>query len=221
MFRLDEYIDSLINVLKESFGKRLVYVGLQGSYLRNEEKENSDIDIMAVIDGLSVTDLELYRKALISVGNYDKSCGFICGKKELESWNPLEICQLLNTTKDYYGKLEEIVPKYSLDDERNYVKLSLNNLFHELCHRYIHSDRQHNISKLPITCKSVFFIIQNLHYLDSGNFVLTKHDLLECVQGEDKLVLELSIALQEKGNYDFDNAFSVLFNWCQSRISTL
>lgn len=74
MFRIDEYMDSLISVLKESFEKRLLYIGLQGSYLRHEEKQNSDIDIMAVVDGLSVTDLGIYREALISVGNYNKSC---------------------------------------------------------------------------------------------------------------------------------------------------
>ena len=85
----------------------MIYIGLQGSYLRHEEK-NSDIDIMAVVDGLSVTDLGLYREALISVGNYRKSCGFICGKAELKNWNPLEICHLLNTTKDYYGQLKNL-----------------------------------------------------------------------------------------------------------------
>ena len=46
MFRIDEYIDKLITLLKDVFGKRLIYVGLQGSYLRNEETKNSDIDII-------------------------------------------------------------------------------------------------------------------------------------------------------------------------------
>lgn len=42
MFSIEKYMDSLINVLKESFGKRLIYIGLQGSYLRNEVKQNSN-----------------------------------------------------------------------------------------------------------------------------------------------------------------------------------
>ncbi|MDE5801379.1 MAG: nucleotidyltransferase domain-containing protein, partial [Lachnospiraceae bacterium] len=110
MFRIDEYINELIDLLKNAFGERLVYIGLQGSYLRNEETKNSDIDIMAVIDNISVEDLQTYQKALVSVGNFDKSCGFICGKADLEHWNPLEICHLLNTTKDYYGELKKLVP---------------------------------------------------------------------------------------------------------------
>ena len=218
MFRIDEYIDKLTELLKEVFGERLVYIGLQGSYLRREQTKNSDIDIMAVIDNLSAEDLKTYQKALVSVGNFDKSCGFICSKTDLEHWNPLEICHLLNTTKDYYGELEKLVPAYSMEDERNYVKLSLNNLYHEICHRYIHADREYNISNLPITCKSVFFIMQHLYYLSSGKFVPTKRELLECVQDEDKTVLELSISLQNNSDYDFDKAFFLLFHWCQNAL---
>ena len=221
MFRIDEYIDNLITLLKDVFGERLMYIGLQGSYLRNEETKNSDIDIMAVIDNLSVEDLKTYQKALVSVGNFDKSCGFICGKADLEHWNPLEICHLLNTTKDYYGELKKLVPAYTVEDKKNYVKLSLNNLYHEICHRYVHADREYNILKLPITCKSVFFIIQHLYYLNSGNFIPTKRELLECVQDENKIVLELSISLQDHMDYDFDTAFLVLFNWCQNALSKL
>lgn len=218
MFRIDEYIDELIGMLKNVFDERLLYIGLQGSYLRGEETKSSDIDIMAVIDNISVEDLKTYQKALVSVGNFDKSCGFICGKADLEHWNPLEICHLLNTTKDYYGELKNLVPVYTIEDERNYVKFSLNNLYHEICHRYIHTNKEYNISRLPMTCKSVFFIMQHLYYLSSGNFVSTKRELLECLQGEDKIVLELSISLQNCSVYDFDRAFSTLFNWCQNAL---
>ena len=221
MFRIDEYIDELTDKLIDAFGERLEYVGLQGSYLSHEETKNSDIDIMVVIDNISVEDLITYQKKLVSIGNYDKSCGFICGKTDLEHWNPLEIFHLLKTTKDYYGELKNLVPTYTIEDERNYVKLSLNNLYHEICHRYIHTDREYSISRLPITCKSVFFIMQHLYYLDSGNFILTKRELLECVQGEDRTVLELSISLQNNIDYDFDRAFSVLFNWCQNALSRI
>ncbi len=31
MFRIDEYIDKLIILLKDAFGERLMYIGLQGS----------------------------------------------------------------------------------------------------------------------------------------------------------------------------------------------
>lgn len=219
MFGIDEYIDKLTALLKNDFGERLLYIGLQGSYLRGEATEKSDIDIMAVIDGLSVEDMKAYRNALVRAGDFDKSCGFICGREELKHWNALEICHLLHTTEDRYGKLDGLVPAYTLQDEINYVKLSLNNLYHELCHRYIHADREYNVSALPRVCKSVFYIMQNLHYLRSGHFVPTKRELLECVQGEDKAVLELAVSLQDNSGYDFDKAFSMLFDWCRHSLS--
>ena len=43
MFRIDEYINELIITLKDVLGGRLVYIGLQGSYLGNEETKSSDI----------------------------------------------------------------------------------------------------------------------------------------------------------------------------------
>ena len=106
-FKIASYIDQLVRLLHDNFKQRLLYVGLQGSYLRNEANENSDIDVMVLIDDMNIQDLDRYKEALILVGAYNKSCGFICGKAELSCWNPLEICQLIHTTKDYYGKLKE------------------------------------------------------------------------------------------------------------------
>lgn len=88
-------------------------------------------------------------------------------------------------------------------------------------HSYVHVDRAYNISKLPVTCKSAFFIMQHLHYLSTGNFVPIKRELLACVQDEDKTVLELTIALQNRIDYDFDSAFSALFHWCQNALSRI
>ena len=139
MFKTDVYIPALIELLKAAYKERLLYVGLQGSYLRNEATDHSDIDIMVVIRDMSVADLAKYREAISSLEDYDKSCGFICGIEELKNWNPLEICHLLHTTKDYYGTLAKLVPEYTETDVRNFVKMSLGNLYHEICHRYIHA----------------------------------------------------------------------------------
>lgn len=216
MFRIEEYLETVIAALKEVFSTRLLFVGLLGSYLRGEATEDSDIDIMVILEDITVADLDYYRDILISLGHYDKSCGFICGKEELQNWNPLEICQLIYTTKDCYGKLEELVPEYTRQDEVNYVKESVSNLFHEVCHRYVHSDRENNMRKLPMSYKNAFFIIQNIYFLESGSFVLAKRDLLEVIAEEDKAILERAIALKNGDGLDFDEAYSELFMWCKN-----
>ena len=89
MINIENYITRLTELLAAKFGSRLVYIGLQGSYLRGEATENSDIDIMAVIDVLSVSDLDAYRAVINSLEESDKACGFICSKEDLAAWNPL------------------------------------------------------------------------------------------------------------------------------------
>lgn len=117
--------------------------------------------------------------------------------------------------------LAELIPSHTREDERNYVKLSLNNLYHELCHRYIHSDRETNIAMLPMTCKPVFFIMQNIHYLETGDFVLTKNELIKKLHGENKKILDMATALQTSKDYDFDNVFAALFEWCRKTLEAL
>lgn len=221
MFQIESYIEELLTLLKTSFGERLVYMGLQGSYLRNEQNENSDIDIMAVIDHMTVSDLDIYKEDILRVGYYEKSCGFICGKDELANWNPLEACRLVHATKDIYGTLSELLPKYTLEDEKNFIKLSIGNLYHELCHRYLHADREKNEAKLPGTYKSLFFILQNLIFLEQGVFYVTKAELNDHLRGQDREVFAMLLRFQNGQEVDFDEAFSLLFSWCQNALIRL
>ena len=218
MFELNGYLHGLISCCQVSFGDRLLYVGLQGSYLRGEAHEGSDIDVMVILDRFSVEDMDRYREILKTLGFYEKSCGFICGKEEMKRWNPLEVCQLRHTTKDLLGVLTDLLPAATREDEINYVKFSLGNLYHEICHRYIHADRDKNIRKLRDTCKSASFLIQNLHYLESGRFVLAKKDLKEAVPVEDRRVLELA---ELPDGFDFEPAFAALFSWCQAAFTRI
>ena len=218
MFDLDKYLADLIRNSRSAFGERLLYMGLQGSWLRGEAHKNSDIDVMVILDGFSVRDMDTYREILKGIGFYERSCGFICGKDEMKRWNPLEVCQLRHTTKDLVGVLTDYLPPATREDEINYVNLSLGNLYHELSHRYIHADRDKNTAKFRGTCKSVFYLIQNLHFLESGHFILSKTDLKEAAAEEDRIILELA---DLPDAYDFDQAFTSLFAWCQNAFARI
>lgn len=221
MFDSEKYLNDLLGECRSVFGARLLYVGLQGSYLRGEAAENSDIDVMVVLDRFTVMDMDAYRDVLIRIGNFERSCGFICGKDELMQWNPLEVCQLVHTTKDLYGNLSDYLPKATREDEIDYVKISLGNLYHELCHRYVHADRAKNISHFRGTCKYLFFLIQNLCYLETGTFALTKKELRLLLSEEDCAMLGMTDLPDQ---FDFDAAFSAVFAWCQNafvRIASL
>lgn len=213
------YLNRLLGGLTHTFGDRLLYVGLQGSYLRGEATETSDIDVMIIFDEIDAPTLDTYRELLISVGDYDRSCGFVCSRADMAAWNTLEVCHLLHTTRDLYGRLADLVPAYTREDVIQYVKMSVGNLYHELCHRYIHASRERSQDCLAASCKAVFFILQNIHYLRTGRFAATKKELLEALEGEDREILSLSLRLSEGGVYDFDHAFARLLRWCQGTLT--
>lgn len=213
MFELQSYLDRLISECRFAFGDRLLYVGLQGSYLRGEAHEDSDIDVMLVLDRMTADDMKTYQSILKRIGSYEKSCGFICGGDELKRWNPLEVCQLLHTTKDLFGCLTDYLPGAIRTDEINYVKYSLGNLYHELCHRYIHADREKNRKKFRAACKGIFFLLQNLHYLESGVFAVTKKELRALVSAEDRIMLSMT---DLPDTFDFDSMFRFTFGWFQN-----
>lgn len=221
MFRVEEYMSELIASMKNVFGDRLLYIGLQGSYLRREATENSDLDIMVILKELSVQDMKLYREIIMKMQDYEKSCGFICGMDEFKAWNPLELCHLLHSTKDYYGKLSLLIPEYSKEDIANFIKLSVGNMYHEICHRYIHADSVANYQKLPLTYKGVFFILQNMYYLKNGVFCVTKKDLIDMLETRDKEIMEISLSIANVEEYDFDKAFTKMFLWCKSVLMEL
>ena len=213
MFDIDDYLQKIIRECKNAFRDRLLYVGLQGSYMRREATDKSDVDVIIILEHFSVTDMDAYREILKKIGNIEKSCGFICGKAEMMRWNPLEVCQLHHTTKDIFGELKDFLPSATRENEIDYVKMSLGNVYHELCHRYIHADRVKNIASLRSTGKNMFFLIQNLHYLESGSFAVTKRALKEQASEEDRAILEIA---DLPDDFDFDTVFPVVFHWCQN-----
>lgn len=218
MLDINEYTSSLTSRLLDIFGDRLVYVGLQGSYLRVEADENSDVDIMTVIDELKPKDLENYKSALT---DDVRDCGFICGKNELAHWNPLEICQLTHTTRDIYGSLMPLVPPYTTEDEINYIKFSLGALYHELCHRYIYTSTENCAEKLPYTFKSAFFILQNLYFIRTGDFINSKAELSSRLDGCERELMLTAKTMSDGGAYDFERAFELIFSWCQKSIAEM
>ena len=210
------YLEALTQKLRQVFGERLRYVGLQGSYLRGEAGPDSDLDVVAVIAKLSMEDLAQYRQVIQSLPHADRSCGFLCGQEELASWNPLEICNLLHATRDYYGCLQELVPAYRREDAVNYCKFSLNALYHELCHSYVHAEEAAMEAVLPGCYKMAFFILQNLYYLQTGYFAESKVELLKRLDGKDKEVLQRHLDQEMPWQLSWDAA--LLFSWCQEQM---
>ncbi|MGN0970378.1 MAG: nucleotidyltransferase family protein [Aristaeellaceae bacterium] len=213
MFNPDDYLARLTGLLTEAFGARLIYVGLQGSYLRGEAGPDSDIDVMVVLDGLTPADLDAYRRIIHTLEAPEKSCGFLCGRDDLARWNPLEICHLTHATRDVYGRLSDLAPAWDARDLRSFLQLSVGNLYHALCHSRVHGSPEEQATVLAAGCKGAFFILQNLYYMNSGVFAACRRTLLPLLSEPDRQVLSLSP--------DDPSAFPTLLGWCQSILARL
>jgi len=217
MVAYQQYIEDMISDLQTVFGERLCYVGLQGSYLRGEAHDGSDLDLMVVIDALTKDDLDRYRACLANRGDGIPSCGFLCGRAELAAWNPLEAAHVLHSTKDQYGTLASLLPPYTKDDHRRYVQLSLGNFYHALCHRYVHGGKEGRGSSLGRHEKELFFLLQDLHFLRCDVFIPTREALYDALNPQDRAVWD---AVKDAGDhpdtFDFAQSFADILAWCQS-----
>ncbi|MDD3243393.1 MAG: nucleotidyltransferase domain-containing protein [Eubacteriales bacterium] len=215
------YMEKMVRCLGQAFGGRLRYVGLQGSYARGEADKNSDLDVMTVLDALTVQDLDAYRAVLAQMGDEPRPCGFLCGEAELRGWNRAELCQLSHETRDVYGRLADFLPAWSAEDVRAYLRTGVGDLYHALCHCYIYSGPQAAREGVPGAYKRVFYLLQNWHYLRTGQWVGSKAALRACLEMEDLRVLETALALRRGEPVDLEEAYGRLLSWCREMLAQL
>jgi len=214
------YMEKLVEALLAAFGHELLYVGLQGSYLRGEATESSDIDAMVILETADLPALARYREVIESLGDSDKACGFLCGRADMAHWNTLEIPHLLHATKDYYGRLADFVPPCTDEDLRQFVRLSLGNLLHELTHRFIHRPAERSYAALADMHRPVFFILQNLLYWRDGIYPESRAALTGLLTGEDKAVWEM-LCREKNGEGNPTADLQLLHDWCRNTLRLL
>lgn len=220
MVAINMYMDALLTRLRQAFGPSLLYVGLQGSYLRGEATEDSDIDVMVVLETVDLPALDRYRAVLEVVGDTDKACGFLCSRADLAHWNPTEIPHLLRCTKDYHGVLAELVPPCTEYDLKVFLQTALGNLYHEITHRYIHRSAERSLEALSGLHRPVFFILQNLLLYRDGIYPETRGALAEILTGTDLAVWEMLCRCRKDGHGTTED-LARLLTWCETTLQTL
>ena len=178
--------------------------------MRGEATETSDIDPMVVLRDVSAADLRAYRAMVEAMPSPELACGFLCGQAELMHWNALEAFHLLHSTRDVLGELAPLLPAYTRDDVRAYVKLGAGNLYHGAVHRYVHGTPERLRAALPGMAKSAFFLLQDAAWLEKGVFAENRRALLPLLREEDARLLALDEAAS------LDDAVDGLLTACRS-----
>lgn len=215
MVDIEVWVSSLEEKLTNEFGPRLLFLGLQGSYGRGEANEDSDIDVVTVLDRVELDDLDVYKAVVSTMPECEKACGFLCGASELKSWPKYDLLSVARDTRDVYGRLADLLPPFDRDDLADAAAIGASGLYHAACHEYLYGDREEWPDFLRNAHKSAFFVLRTLHELRTGENVRTKKELLLRLSGDERTILECGLTKQETEE-PMETAFARLLRWSGS-----
>ena len=104
MLDVSAWMNDFTQKLNNTFGNRVWFVGLQGSYGRGEATETSDIDVVVIFDRLSSSDIRAYNEFLDELPSRNLVCGFLSGRDDLLKWEPADLFQFYHDTKPLFGE---------------------------------------------------------------------------------------------------------------------
>ena len=216
MIETQAWMADILPQLREAFGIRLLYLGLQGSYRRGEATETSDIDLVVLLDTVELEDLDSYRAIVRAMPEGHKACGFFCGIREFSAWPPHELFAFGKDTADYFGRLDDLLPPVNKADVRYAARVGASSLLHLLTHSYLYADEEAARSILKEAFKSAFFLMLVVHYLESGQYCASKRKLLAALDGPKREIIEAGLDFSAwLDAHSEQRAFALLLDWCR------
>ena len=210
----EQWMPQFLDRLKAEFGGRLVYLGLQGSVRRGEATENSDIDLVTVLDSLLLNDLDRYRAVVRSMPEGNKACGFIADRAILANWPKSELFGFKMDTRDYHGELEPLLPPIGREDIRDGVRNGASGLYHLVAHTYLYAADGEKPPILAGAYKGAYFVMLLAEYLRTGRYYAKKSDLAAALQGRDREIMAASVDFDRwVGGHDLGEAAAMLLEW--------
>ena len=216
MIAIENFMNIFLNVLNDTFRERVWFVGLQGSYGRDEATETSDIDIVVILDELSAMDIQLYNNMLDTMSHRELICGFLSGKKEIMNWEPSDLFQFCKDTTPIKGSLDEVIAVVDESAVNRAIKIGACNIFHGCVHNMLHEKSEDILRGLY---KSASFIIQAIVFMQTGKYISHQKDLLQVVSSDERAIVETFINLKNGVMVDFNFMSETLFVWSKKWIA--
>ena len=216
MINIENQMSSFIQQLNATFCDRVWFVGLQGSYARNEATETSDIDIVVILDKLSITDIQVYTDMLDRLPHRELICGFLSGKDEILRWEPSDLFQFCYDTTPIMGSLDEVMALIDESDVNRAIKIGVCNIYHGCVHNMLHEKSEDVLRALY---KSASFTVQAIAFKQTGKYIKHQRDLLSVLSPDDRIIIETYIKYKQEQAIDFESAAQTLFLWSKEWIS--
>ena len=218
-FDINAWLEDFRKNLLCLFGKRLRFLGLQGSYGRGEQTADSDIDVVVIVDDMSHYDMLSYRNMIDAMDHSSMICGFVAGTSELRGWEKSDLLQLYLDTKPVIGSLDSFGFFFTKEDVRRAVHKGACNIYHACSHNFLHA---RNMGMLTELYKSARFTVRMKYYCETGEYVASFCRLSEVVYGEDRNLLACATSMSEgiKDNL-FDGYSLMLMDWAADTIGKM
>lgn len=218
MIEIMSWTDSFLEKLEDAFGERVWFVGLQGSYARGEATHTSDIDLVVILDELTVSDIQTYNAMLDTLTHRELICGFISGRNEILNWEPSDLFQFYYDTKAIKGSLDELLS--GIDDEavNRAIKIGACNIFHGCAHNMLYEKSDDILKGLY---KSASFVVQAICFKQKGKYVSRQSDLIKAVSPDEKIIVETFLKLKKGEEIRFMEMSEALFNWSKKLIGEI
>ena len=215
MIEISSWMDKFVKKLEESFGNRIWFVGLQGSYGRGEATETSDIDVVVILDEFTVQDIQAYNTMLDTLPNRELICGFVSGKKELLNWEPSDLFQFYHDTTPIKGSLDELLVLIDYVAVERAIKIGACNIYHGCVHNMLHEKSDEILKGLY---KAASFVVQAICFQETGCYIKSQKALLEKVSGDERSIVENFLSLKNNNKVDFEEMSTTLFAWSKKWI---
>lgn len=215
MIEISTWMDKFVDKLEESFGDRVWFVGLQGSYGRGEATEASDIDVVVILDELTAQDIQTYNAMLDILPHRELICGFVSGKKELLNWEPSDLFQFYHDTTPIKGNLDEVLDLLDEAAVDRTIKIGACNVYHSCVHNMLHEKSEEILKDLY---KAASFVVQAIYFKETGSYIKSKKELCGKVSSNEEDVLEIFLHLKNGGKVDFIEMSNTLFAWSKKWI---
>lgn len=202
--------------LNETFGNRVWFVGLQGSYGRGEATETSDIDIVVILDELSVSDIKIYNEVLNTLSHRNLICGFLSGKNEIMNWEPSDLFQFCYDTTPIKGSLDAVLALVDECAVDRAIKIGACNIFHGCVHNMLHETSEDILQGLY---KSASFVVQAIVFKQTGNYISHQEELLKVISSDEQAIVDVFLYLRKGGSVDFLTMSETLFAWSKKWVS--
>ena len=210
MIEITAWTNTFLKALEDYFSDRVWFVGMQGSFARGEATENSDIDMVVILDELSTADVENYNTMLDTLPHRELICGFLSGKNEILNWEPSDLFQFYYDTKPIKGSLNELLPLIDDTAVTRAIKIGVCNIYHGCVHNMLY---EKNEAILRGLYKSASFVVQAIAFKQTGKYISHQKDLLEIVSPDERVIVETFLNLKNGGAVEFDTMSENLFNW--------